>query len=202
MNFGLITSYIIAGILMIAIITMNNSVSNSASELSMNQMGREKLASISGMIANDIQKIGYSRTGKTSTKINGADSSSIQFYSNIDNNPGNSVELVTWVWTNNPVSSTPNPNDYILERIVDGQRTQIKLGVTDFKISYYDEYGEGIKDSLSTPLPSSQYDKVRQLYIRVKIESPEKIYQGVNSEGRYMPSVWEKRFSPPNLEEN
>lgn len=187
---------------MIAIITMNNSVSNSASELSMNQMGREKLTSISEIIASDIQKIGYNRAGKTSTMISGADDRSIQFYSNIDNSPDNSVELVTWEWTNNPVSNTPNPNDYILERTVDGERTQIKLGVTDFEISYYDEYGEGIKDSLSTPLSSSQYDNVRQLYIRLKIESPEKIYQGVNSEGRYMPSVWEKRFSPPNLEEN
>lgn len=208
MNAGLITSYIIAGILMIAIISMNNSVSNSSSELTMNQMGREKLASISEMIASDIQKIGYNRAGKTEDKIKIANDHKIKFYSNINNSTDKSVEVVTWELTSNEVSSTSNPNDYVLLRRVEDDagnlidETNIELGVTNFKIGYYTGYGKPVSDSLSTPVTSSLLDDIKQLYIRVKIESPEKIYQGVNSEGRYMPSVWEKRFSPPNLEKN
>ncbi len=205
MNAGLITSYIIAGILIVAIITMNNSVSNSASDITMSQITREKMKNITETISGDIQKIGYNRAGKTEKKFEVANHHKVKFYSNIDNSTENSVELVTWELTDDPVSSTANPNDYILKRIVDDQSgnietTKIELGVTDFRIAYYDKYGANIEDSLSTPLPSSQRDDVKQLYIRIKIESPEKIYQGVNSEGRYKPSVWEKRFSPPNLE--
>lgn len=207
MNAGLITSYIIAGILLISIITMNNSVSNSSSEITMSQITQEKMTSISEMISDDIQKIGYNRAGKTEDKITIANKHKIKFYSNIDNSTDNSVEIIIWELTNNEITESPNPNDYELLRSVqdeDGNvdETSIKLGVTDFKIRYYDEYGKPISDSLSMPVTSSKLDEIKQLYVRVKIETPEKIYNGPNGNGRYVPSVWEKRFSPPNLEEN
>lgn len=208
MNAGLIASYIIGGILIISIISMNNSVSNSASEITLSQSTREKLTNIAETIAGDIQKIGFNRTNKTSDMIKNALDHKIMFYSNIDNSTDNSVELITWELTKTPIASTANPDDYVLMRTVEDlssgnvDKTSIELGVTNFKIAYYDDYGKPISDSLATPVSSTKIPDIKQLFIRIRIESSDKIYNGINGKGRYVPSVWEKRFSPPNLQSN
>lgn len=206
MNAGLLTSFIVAGILIVSIITMNNSVSNNSSELTLTQFTRERMATVSKMMANDIQKIGYNRSGKTETMLKIGNGHKIKFHSNIDNSDDGTVEEVIWELTDQEVTSTSNPNDRILKRTIlyeDGStdETPITLGVTEFRIAYYDDYGIPLSDSLSTPVDSDMLDEVRQFYIKIKLESPEKIYAGSNSSGRYVTSVWEKRFSPPNLEE-
>lgn len=206
MNAGLITSFIVAGILLVSIITMNNSVSNNSTELTMTQFTRSKMATISKMMADDIQKIGYNRSGKTETMLKIGNGHKIKFYSNINNSEDGSVEEVTWELTDQEVTSTSNPNDHILKRTIlyeDGSvdETPISLGVTEFRIAYYNDYGVPLSDSLSTPVDSGLLDGVRQFYIKIKLESPEKIYASSNSSGRFVTSVWEKRFSPPNLEE-
>lgn len=207
MNAGLITSFIVAGILIVSIITMNNSVSNNSSELTLTQFTRERMATISKMVADDIQKIGYNRSGKTETILKIGNGHKIKFHSNIDNSDDGSVEEITWELTDQEVNSTSNPNDRILMRSVKDlesgtvDETPIALGVTEFNIAYYNDYGVPLSDSLSTPVDSGLLDEVRQFYIKIKLESPEKIYTGTQSSGRFVTSVWEKRFSPPNLEE-
>lgn len=208
MNAGLLTSFIVAGILIVSIITMNNSVTNSSSELTMTQFTRERMSTISRMISEDIQKMGYNRTGKTDPVVQVANYHKIKFHSNIDNSTDNSVEVITWEFRKDlEVTSSTNPNDRVLHRIVkneDGTEevTEIELGVTEFQIGYYNDYGMSISnDSLTTPIDASLRDELKQFYIKLKVESPEKIVTGSNGTGRYITAVWEKRFSPPNLEE-
>lgn len=209
MNAGLLTSFIVAGILLVSIITMNNSVTNSSSELTMTQFTRERMASISRLISEDIQKIGYSRTGKTDPVVQVANYHKIKFHSNIDNSTDNTVEVITWELRKDlEVTSTENPNDRVLHRIVkneDGTEevTEIKLGVTKFQIGYYNDYGGSIsEDSLTTPVSDAALlDGLKQFYIKLKVESPQKIIMGSDGTGRYIKTVWEKRFSPPNLED-
>ncbi len=205
MNLGIVTSYIIGGLLLLAIITMNMSVSNSSIELTLTQNTREKASSVAEVISHDIQKIGYNRNNKTDPILVAADSNKIQFRSNIDNSYDNSVELITWEFTNTGVASTQNPNDYILMRTVKDlgtgseEQTPIRLGVTNFNIKYYDTHGKDISNNMTPPLSSSELESVRQLYIELELQSAEQVYQNSNN-GRYIRSVWEKRFSPPNLE--
>lgn len=207
MNFGIITSYIIGGILLVAILTMNMSVSNNSIELTLTETTREKASSVSEVISHDIQKIGYNRNDKTDPIIVAADSKKIQFRSNIDNSYDNSVELITWEFTSTALSNTENPNDYLLMRSVEDlstgsvEQTPIRLGVTNFNIKYLDEYGEPVSNHMSTPVSSSDLSSIKQLYITLEVQSPEKVYQGTASDGRYVRSIWEKRFSPRNLED-
>jgi hypothetical protein len=185
---------------------MNMSVSSSSTELTMAQITRDKAAGITEMISNDIQKIGYNRESKTSQEIITAEGKKIQFQSNIDNSTDNSVETVTWVFTNSEVTTTENPHDNELKRIVKDasgntvSESSIKLGVVKFNIAYYDEYGAKLKDSLNTPVGSTTVNNIKQLYISLKLESADKVFSTPNSSGHYVPAVWEKRFSPPNLE--
>lgn len=205
MNLGIITSYIIGGIILLSILMMNLSVSNSSIEITMRQANQQKLSSITDMISSDLQKMGYNLEEKTETILVEADHDRLKFQSNIDNS--GDIETVSWEFTDEEVTSTDNPDDLVLRRIVRDkdtnnitEETPIRLGVTDFNISYYTSYGADRSDSLSTPLSTSEMEDVRQLYIKINLESAEKISGSSNNEGEYMRSVWEKRFSPPNLE--
>ncbi|NGP87825.1 hypothetical protein [Fodinibius halophilus] len=208
MNFGLITSYVVGGIILIGILSMTLSVSNNSTEMTLTSVTREKASGIVEIIEHDIQKIGYNRTEKTDPIIVAADSNLIQFRSNIDNSTDNSVELVTWHFTTTSITSSKNPNDYILMRSVKNlstgtiENTPIKLGVTNFNIKYLDEYGEPVSNHMSTPVTGSDLEEIRQLYIQLIVESKSKVYKFNKDDGRYVTSIWEKRFSPGNLESN
>lgn len=173
----------------------------------MTQLVREKAANITEMITHDIPKIGANRTGKTDSMIVEADSSKIAFKSNIDNSTDNSVETITWELTTNPVGSTENPNDYILMRKTeyeDGSvdTTSITSGVTRFLIRYYYQYGAPRSYALSTPVPGPIRSEIKQIDVRISLQSAEKFYTNINANGRYVTSVWEKRFSPANLQQD
>lgn len=214
MNLGLITSYIIAAMLMLAIITMNINLSTSSSDLTLTQITKQHVQTVTDMLTYDIPKIGFAQNGKV-TKYNNPDTGSsydmitiaeadkVRFYSDIDNN-GQIDEITWWFNTSDPVNSTSNPDDYKLIRTQRNmatnvtESTEITLGVTEFVINYYDEYGDSKANKLSTPVadPST----IKQIDIELIMESKEKIRYSVSSDGRYVASAWEKRFSPRNLQ--
>lgn len=202
MNVSLVTSYIIGGIIMISIIMMNISVSKSSNDLTITQMTRTKASEVTNLLSHDLQKMGYNRTAKTDPILKIANGHKIQFQSNIDNSADNSVETITWELTSTAIPATKNPDDVVLRRTVDGDVTDIEVGVVGFNVSYFDSYGKTLDDTLATPVTSPTRDNIRQVYVQVKLESPEKTYNRAGGEGRYILSVWEKRFSPPNLEDN
>jgi hypothetical protein len=214
MNLGLITSYIIAGMLMLAIITMNINLSTSSSDLTLTQIQKQHVQTVTDMMTYDIPKIGFAQNGKVTTynnpdtgtsynMITTADDNRIRFYSDIDNN-GQIDEITWWFDTSDAVTTTNNPNDFKLVRTQRNmatnvtESTEITLGVTKFVINYYDEYGDSKANKLSTPVadPST----IKQIDIELVIESKEKIRYSVNADGRYVASAWEKRFTPRNLQ--
>lgn len=202
MNLGIITSYIIAGMIFLAIVMMNLKLSQSTTELTLSQNARQNVQTIADMLNYDIPKIGYDREEKiTGDMIQYAGSKKITFKSNIDNDTPGDVESITWEFTATPVAATGNPNDYELQRVQDGVSTQITLGVVNFNIRYYDSYGKAREDSMTTPIAAADLSSIRQIQIEVVCESPEPISNIGSSGGRYLRSAWEKRFSPGNLEE-
>ncbi|MDZ7660370.1 hypothetical protein [Fodinibius sp.] len=204
---GLVTSYVIGGILLIGILAMNMSLSQSSTELTLTQTTREKAVGVQEMLNHDIQKIGFNRNNKTSPVLVEADSHKVAFRSNIDNSSDNSVELVTWEFTNTSVGNG-NPNAYVLKRTVKDvdtgsiiSETPIRLGVTNFNIKYLDKYGQPVSNHMSTPVASSDLNSIRQLYIALELQSSAKVHGNTNTDGRFVRTIWEKRFSPPNLED-
>lgn len=214
MNLGLITSYIIAGMLMLAIVTMNINLSTSSSDLTLTQITKQHVQTVTDMLTYDIPKIGFAQNGKV-TKYNNPDTGSkynmitianddrIRFYSDVDNN--GQIDEVTWEFkTSEPVTTTNNPNDFKLVRTQRNmvtnvtESTEITLGVTEFVINYYDQYGDNKTNKLSTPVANP--DNIKQIDIELIMESKEKIRYSVNSDGRYVASAWEKRYTPRNLQ--
>ena len=211
MNLGLITSYIIAGMLMLAIVTMNINLSTSSSDLTLTQIQKQHVQTVSDMLTYDIPKIGYAQNGKVTAytdpgtgnpyeMIETAEDDRLVFNSDIDND--GDIDEITWELTNTKVyASDPDKNQdvYVLVRSQNGVDTEIKSGVKKFTINYYDEYGESKANKMSTPVANT--DDIVQIDFELIMESKEKIRYSVNSDGRYVASAWEKRFTPRNLQD-
>lgn len=214
MNLAMITSYIVAGVLLLSIVMVNINISNSGAELTMTQITRDKLETVTAMLDDDIPNMGYDLLQPPDTILTVADANQIQFLRNLCRDPArdaafvncNDPERITWRFFESMTpGSSKNNNHGTLIRVVEevGQpadTTWIQSGVTKFNIRYYDDHGRSLDQNIPTPISSSQFDDIKQLYIELEVQSDERIPGRFNSDTRYVRAVWEKRFSPRNLE--
>lgn len=198
MNYGILVSYIIAGFLMITILTVTYNVNYSNQEVTTTLSKTTHAQAIKEILIHDIPKIGYEKKTVLATKFATADSNEISFYSNLDDSA--SVEQITWKYTDLPAPGSKNPHDNILKRTVDGDETAITLGVTKFRIYYYDTYGSNTP--MSTPISSSNFDDILQIEIEMELQSSYELSYRPSDSGEYTKTTWRKRFSPVNLRPN
>ena len=204
MNAGLIFSYVIAGFLMILIITVSVNINSSSSELTLQESQKRKISDVIEIIEYDIPKIGYNLNNRADTLLSSITSTSIEFYSNIDNSPNQSLELIKWEYSTDPITETENPNDYYLYRYINGVKSEISSGITSFTINFYKELGGSTPISLplSAKTNKNSIDDIVQLEIIMNSESPVALRYRSNDSRRYLKSSWTKRFSPVNLRNN
>lgn len=204
MNLGLIFSYIVAGFLMVLMVTVSFNLKTSGNELTLQESQKQKISEVIETITYDIPKIGYNLNALPDTLLRSVSTSHIEFYSNIDNSADQSLELIRWEVSSDSVSSTDNPYDVFVYRIVDGDTTVINAGVTSLTFSYFDELGSNTP--LSMPISAvtnkSDIDDIVQLQIVMESASSISLKKSLNTDGRYLESSWSKRFSPVNLRDN
>lgn len=194
MNIGVVTSFVVGGILLLAILAMNINISRSSTGLTMRQITQQNVNTVSDVINYDFPKIGFNQWSPIANSITTAKSNQIIFKSNIDNSSDGSEETIEWFFdTSAPVTSGTNPDDYILYRIKDGTPTALSIGVTRFELSYFD----GNRDLLATPV--SNPEDIRHIKINLVVSSKEKLGDPGPGDGDYLKSPWERTFTPKNL---
>jgi hypothetical protein len=187
MNSGIIASFVIGGLLLLSILFMNMNVSRSSSELTMRQMTQINVSAVSEILTYDMDKIGYDRFGKINNPITFADSNKIVFKSNIDKM--GSAETVEWHFdSSTQVASSSNIDIHPLNRSVDGDKTEINVGVSSFKLTYFDK-------NLN---PTATLDEIRHIKVEMVISSKEQLGK-IGGGGEYIRSPLEKMYSPKNL---
>lgn len=209
MNLGLVTSFIIAALLLLSIIGMNLRISGSSTELTLSQMTRQHLSTVADMLNDDLPNMGYDINSRTVPVLTYADSNRIQFYRNVYRDPNREPEKITWELTIQNPSGGSNPNHRTLIRVEEeaatGQRdtTRIRSGVTRFRLRYYNnEHGKDL-DNHMNPWPmadSLALSAVKQIHLNLEVQSAEPVYLRAGSDGRFIRSVYEKRYSPRNIE--
>lgn len=208
MNLGMVTSYIIAGMLLLGIMAMNINVQTSTTELTVSQMLRTHVSTITEIINDDIPNMGYDYEGTTMSNddvgnkiLEFGNEKRISFYRNLTGNPSRIPERIEWEF----IDSTGVNFGTLVRRVYDPNDgttdvNEINIGVHKFEIRYYDSVGENLNNNMSPPGSSvSQLNNVEQIHIIMELQSKEKIYKRASGGGRYMRSVWEKRFTPSNL---
>lgn len=152
-------SILIGGLIMLILFRMNDAavenVYNNGGELSLQQ----NLAITAKVLEDDFRKIGYCADWKKipdpSKSILLADSNKIRFLTDVDKGSGPDGIVDTILYAVGPtseLSQTPNPRDRFLYRIVNSETPKgINLGVTQFKIIYFDALGDTINFPITVP---------------------------------------------------
>jgi hypothetical protein len=156
----LVGSILIGGLIMLILFRMNDAavenVYNNGGELSLQQ----NLSITAKMLENDFRKIGFCADWKKipdpSKSILMADSTQIRFLTDIDKNGSGPDGVVdTLLYAIGPTSEltvTPNPRDRLLYRIINSETPKgVNLGVTQFKLVYFDALGDTINAPVAVP---------------------------------------------------
>ncbi len=188
----IIGSVVIGGLIMLILFRLSDAASQNTYNNSQELSVQTDLTAIVEILENDFRKIGYckdyTKISDPSTAIISADSTSISFLTDV-NNDGNVDTLHYYVGPTSELASTPNPNDRLLYRVIDSQTPKsINVGLTEFNLMYFDPLG----DTLSFPITSP--GEIASIQISVKVEDVE----AYNNE--YVSAFWRQiRLAARNL---
>ena len=183
-------SFIIGGIILLILVNLNLSSSNSAAENLKNNISQSNLTSTAQIIENDLYKIGYRITGEW---IVVADSTELKFFADIDNN-GIKDSIHYYIGETSQLFSTFNPNDRLLYRVVNNETPKSSNVVVDFSFSYFDSLGAML--SYTSLKNASSRRKIKTITVNMYVESTEPV------EGIYPGVAWKKTIIPKNLKFN
>lgn len=151
----IIGSMIIAGILMISIFRLQNSSTEDLYRGTGNLTAQTNLATIVQILENDFRRIGYCADWQQipvpTEAILYADSTSIKYLTDMDQN-GLIDTMHYYFDTATDIPGTPNPRDRYLYRVVDNETpTGVNLGVTQFKMEFYNALGTKLNFPIANP---------------------------------------------------
>jgi len=176
----LIGSTVIGSIFLLGILAYYGDTVDYTNEKLLLQLTQERTASLMEIIEYDFRRIGSGMTYPSAAII---DTVEITFLSDVD---GDGVPDSVRYYTSIPDSAaaTPNPNDVILYRDVNGVHTiDVAEGVVSFNVNILDAAGN----------PTTDLQAVRMLDVTLTLEST------FAYNGEYQRALWAKRIVPPNL---
>jgi len=190
-------SILIGGLLMLILFRLNDAAAENTYNNGQDLTIQENLTSVVEVLENDLRKLGYCKDWNkipVPTKaILNADSTSITFLTDV-NNDGNVDTIHYYTGPTSELSSTPNPNDRLLYRVVNSEPARsVNLGITEFSFLYFDTFG----DTLSFPINSTGQIASIQVSLRVEDTEP-RVDQ--NGQMQYVNAFWRQvRLEARNL---
>ncbi|MBK9099867.1 MAG: hypothetical protein IPM14_17540 [bacterium] len=151
----IIGSMVIAGILMVSIFRLQNSSTEDLYRGTGNLTAQTNLATIVQILENDFRRIGYCADWQQipvpTEAILYADSTSIKYLTDMDQN-GFIDTMHYYFDAATDIPGTPNPRDRYLYRVVDNETpTGVNLGVTQFKMEFYNALGTKLNFPIANP---------------------------------------------------
>ena len=183
MNIGYVASTMIAGIILLSLVTLNLRVSQNSGEQTLYNMAKIQADMIAEYVENDLRSIGYGIQG---TPIVEADSNSIRFLVHFEGDEDPTE--ISWTFLADSTSTYQNPAIRPLNRTENSDVHNIGVGVTRFRLVYLDQNREVLN-----PL-SMDISQIRQIRISLITEST----QGYG-EDRFGRASWTAEITPYNL---
>lgn len=136
MNLGLITSFIVGGMLLLSMVALSSRISQNSGNTTLDFVAKSNVSTVSEMLQSDLRRIGF---GVSGTAITSMSATQITFRTTFNTD---STLTITWQYfPTDSVTTTENPNDRPLHRIVNGVTTDIPMVVTGFTLAYTDAAG-------------------------------------------------------------
>lgn len=166
----IIGSVVVAGLLLLMALRLNAQANETTVVYNGSVTLQQNMTALVNWIEHDFRRIGYckdyTKIPFPTKSIRKADSSDITFWTDI-NSTGNLDSIRWYIGPTSEMSSTPNPRDRKIYRVVNnGATVGWNLGVTQFKLEYFDYDGA----ALSTPV--AQPAAIYSMQISIACESP------------------------------
>lgn len=183
MNNGLVASILVGGLLMLAIFKVGTRMMVSSDQTTVDNAIKGNVNDVGQVVDLDFRRMGMNVSTQT---ITFASANKITFRS--DTTGSGVLQTITWSYdTTQSVSSTVNPDDHPLYRIVDGVSHRVGMAITSFKLTYT------LKDGTVTTNPATLKD-IRRINVQMTNESPEKVGN------EYLSTNWQRLFIPANIQ--
>ncbi len=173
----IIGSTVIGGLLLMILFRMNDSAIENNYNFSGEKIVQQNLVDLVKLVEYDFRKIGYcadyTKIPDPTKSIVQADSNSITFLTDIITSAGTYGDGIVdtikyFVSDKSQLSATPNPNDRLLYRRVNNETLRgSNLGVTQFKLTFFDANEDTIKT-----MPSSPPLGIVTMQIDIAVENP------------------------------
>jgi len=174
-------SFLIGGMVLLTILSMNIEILETSSINSLGTMAQENVMEIAAILDYDFKKIGHMVPRTTSALLSISDST-ISFRSDIDQDT--IIDTVAYrVGSPSETSSTDNPNDRYLYRSINGTEYDVALGITSWELDYFNENMGA----------TSAVDSVRIIQISLEVGT----MFGYNE--NYGRASWSSQIAPKNL---
>jgi hypothetical protein len=185
-------STLVGGLLLLILIRVTLSAIQNNYDNNGERIVQKDLTAVAQLLEYDFRKIGYcaklsNMPASKDTVIKIATDSSITFYADLPttaNSYGDSVldKVYYYLGPKSGLSNTPNPNDRVLYRVINnGTPMAVNMGVTLFKLTYYDQYGNAITPSGNAPYSPA----IASVQIDLAISNPYGYYNPDNPTGTY-----------------
>ncbi len=162
-------SVIVGGMLLLILFRLNDAATENTYNYGGELIVQQNLVEVVQLLEYDFRKIGYCKDWEQipdpSKSIIMADSNAISFLTDY-NSDGVVDTMHYYLGPDSSLTSTPNPNDRILYRVVNNNpEAGANLGVTEFNLQYYDALGNPISFPISVP------SQIYTMQINIKVES-------------------------------
>ena len=205
-------SMVIGGMLLLILFRLNDSTTQNTYNFSGELVTQQNMVTTVEVLEYDFRKIGYCENplalpDPEENAILYADTSKIRFLTDVlvppYNDPhGDGVVDTMEYYLGRKITSTPNPNDRMLFRIVNSDTTGVNLGITEFKIRYFRDSlmatgGTTLAEILPKDLPKSAPTGITAMEIDIQVENTATYNAGKNP---YRTAFWRQiRLSSRNL---
>lgn len=185
-------SVIIGGILLLILFRLSDTSTENTYLNSSELIIQQNLVEVVGLLEYDFRKIGYcedwTKIPDPSQAILSADSNDITYLTDI-NSDGIVDTMRYFTGTVDELSSTDNPNDVILYRLVNGEAPAgSNLGVTQFQLIFFNAVGDTINFPIQVP------GEIYTMQINITIENT------TGYDNQYTSAFWRQiRLAARNL---
>jgi len=177
----IIASSMTFGTLLLMAIRLNGSVAESMQMYNGDLIVQNNIVVVTNMIEYDFRRIGYckdpTQLPDPTKAIIYVDSNSIKFYTDLSTAAapdGDGVLDIVYYYLGptSELSSTPNPNDRILYRVVNNQPPKgANLGVTQFSLLFFGANGTPFDDTLTFPIAAAKYGSIDAMQITIQVQN-------------------------------
>jgi hypothetical protein len=179
---ALIASAAIGGLVLLSFGRFSNEVMRDTYIDTLDNAAYGTLDGASRLIDYDFSRIGLGVNDPSINVLTQADLTDLRYV--LDSNADGTLETMRYyLSTVAAASSTPNPNDRLLYRVVNGVTQTVTGGVIDFQIKYFDGAGSETNDLTA----------IRTFVVYLELESD------FGYDGEYPRLLWQGKITPPSL---